>query len=42
VFLIGAFLVDIAGGGDGNPYPLLGAVAGVTYIACVATLRARS
>ena len=40
--IIGAFLVDIAGGGDGNPYGLLGAVAGVTYIACVAILRARS
>jgi hypothetical protein len=40
--IIGAFLIDVAGGGDGNPYGLLAAVAGVTYIASVAILRARS
>jgi hypothetical protein len=40
--IIGAFLVDIASGGDGNPYGLLGAVAGITYIVAVAVLRARS
>jgi hypothetical protein len=39
--VIGAFLVDVASGGDGNPYGLLGAVAGVTYIVAVAVLRAR-
>ena len=42
VVIIGAFLVDVARGGDGNPYGLLGAVAGVAYIASVAILRARS
>jgi hypothetical protein len=40
--IIGAFLVDIASGGDGNPYGLLGALAGITYIVAVAILRARS
>jgi cobalamin synthase len=40
--IIGAFLVDIASGGAGNPYGLLGAVAGITYIVAVAVLRARS
>jgi hypothetical protein len=40
--IIGAFLVDVASGGDGNPYGLLGAVAGITYIVAVAVLRARS
>jgi hypothetical protein len=40
--IIGAFLVDIARGGDGNPYGALGAVAGVSYIASVGILRARS
>src|SRR5689334_24124081 len=40
--IIGAFLVDVARGGDGNPYGLLAAVAGVAYIASVAILRARS
>jgi hypothetical protein len=42
VVIIGAFLVDVASGGDGNPYGLLGAVAGITYIVAVAVLRARS
>ncbi len=40
--IIGAFLVDVASGGDGNPYGLLGAVAGITYIVAVVVLRARS
>jgi hypothetical protein len=40
--IIGAFLVDVARGGDGNPYGLLGAVAGISYIVAVAVLRARS
>jgi hypothetical protein len=40
--IIGAFLVDVASGGDGNPYGLLGAVAGIAYIVAVAVLRARS
>jgi hypothetical protein len=42
VVIIGAWLVDIAGGGDGNPYGLLGAVAGLAYIVGVAVLRWRS
>jgi hypothetical protein len=40
--IIGAWLVDIARGGDGNPYGLLGAVAGLAYIVGVAVLRWRS
>jgi hypothetical protein len=40
--IIGAWLVDIARGGDGNPYGLLGAVAGIAYIVGVALLRWRS
>jgi len=40
--IIGAFLVDVASGGDGNPYGLLGAVAGIAYIVAVVVLRARS
>jgi hypothetical protein len=40
--VIAAFLVDVASGGDGNPYGLLGAVAGVSYVIAVAVLRARS
>ena len=40
--IIGAFLVDVARGGDGSPYGLLAAVGGVAYIASVAILRARS
>ena len=40
--IIGAWLVEIAQGHDGNPYGLLGAIGGVTYIAAVAFLRWRS
>jgi hypothetical protein len=40
--IIGAFLVDIATGGDGSPYAQLGAVGGIAYIVSVALLRARS
>jgi hypothetical protein len=40
--IIGAFLVDIAAGGDGSPYAQLGAVGGIAYIVSVALLRARS
>jgi hypothetical protein len=40
--VIGGFLVEIARGHDGNPYGLLGAVAGIAYIVAVAVLRARS
>ena len=40
--IIGAFLVEVARGHDGNPYGLLGAVGGVAYVISVAVLRARS
>jgi drug/metabolite transporter (DMT)-like permease len=40
--IIGAFLVEVARGHDGNPYGLLGAVAGVAYLIAVIILRARS
>jgi drug/metabolite transporter (DMT)-like permease len=40
--IIGAFLVEVARGEDGQPWSLLGAVGGVTYIAAVLLLRARS
>ena len=40
--IIVAFLVDVASGGDGNPYAWLGAVAGVAYVTGVALLRWRS
>jgi hypothetical protein len=40
--IIGAFLVEVARGHDGNPYGLLGAVAGVAYLLAVVILRARS
>ena len=40
--IIGAFLVEVATGGDGSPYAALGAVGGLAYIIAVAVLRARS
>ena len=40
--IIGAFLVEVASGRDGNPYGLLGAVAGLSYVLAVVILRARS
>ncbi len=39
--VIGCWLVEIARGHDGNPYGLLGAVAGLAYIVAVAILRTR-
>jgi len=39
--IIGCWLVEIAKGHDGNPYGLLGAVAGLAYIISVAILRLR-
>ena len=39
--IIGCWLVEIAKGHDGNPYGLLGAVAGLAYIVAVAILRTR-
>ena len=40
--IIGAYLVEIASGGDESPYAALGAVGGVAYIVIVAVLRHRS
>jgi hypothetical protein len=40
--IIGAFLVEVAGGEDGEPWSQLGALGGVTYIVAVALLRWRS
>jgi hypothetical protein len=40
--IIGAFLVEVARGEDGQPWSQLGAVGGITYIVSVLLLRARS
>ena len=40
--IIGAFLVEVARGEDGQPWSQLGAVGGVTYTIAVALLRWRS
>jgi hypothetical protein len=40
--IIGAWLVEVAQGGDGSPYTQLGAVGGLAYILSVAFLRWRS
>jgi hypothetical protein len=40
--IIGAFLVEVAQGEDGQPWSQLGAVGGITYIIAVALLRWRS
>jgi hypothetical protein len=40
--IIGAFLVEVAQGEDGQPWSQLGAVGGIAYIISVAVLRARS
>ena len=40
--VIGAWLYEIATGGDGSPYTALGAIAGVAYVIAVAVLRYRS
>ena len=40
--IIGAFLVEVAQGEDGQPWSQLGALGGITYIIAVAILRARS
>jgi hypothetical protein len=39
--IIVGFLVEVARGHDGNPYTWLGAVAGVSYLAAVITMRVR-
>jgi hypothetical protein len=40
--VIGAFVVELARGQDGNPYGLLGAAGGLAYVAAVLFLRNRS
>jgi hypothetical protein len=40
--IIGAFLVEVAWGEDGQPWSQLGALGGVSYIIAVALLRWRS
>jgi hypothetical protein len=39
--VIGAWLYEIARGHDGNPYGILGAIAGIAYILAIVVLRAR-
>lgn len=39
--VLGAFVVEIAQGKDGQPYSALGAVAGVAYVAALVVLRFR-
>jgi hypothetical protein len=39
--VLGAFVVEIARGRDGQPYAALGAVAGVAYLAALVVLRFR-
>jgi hypothetical protein len=41
VAIIAGFLVEVARGHDGNPFTWLGAVAGVSYLAAVITMRIR-
>jgi hypothetical protein len=41
-FVIGAFLYEIADGQDGQPYSLIGAIGGLSYVLFVALLRRRS
>ncbi len=40
--ILGGFIFEIAQGRSGAPYYWLGAIAGLTYIVCVAVLRIRS
>ncbi|MBV8195136.1 MAG: hypothetical protein JOY80_06365 [Candidatus Dormibacteraeota bacterium] len=40
--IIGAFIFELAQGRSGAPYYWLGAIAGVTYVISMATLRIRS
>ena len=39
--IIAGFLVEVARGHDGNPFTWLGAIAGITYLAAVITMRVR-
>jgi hypothetical protein len=40
--IIGMFMYEVSQGRDGNPYGLLGAVAGLAYLVAIAILRMRS
>ena len=39
--IIGAFVVELARGHDGNPYTWLGAIAGLSYLIAIVVLRLR-
>jgi hypothetical protein len=41
VAVIAGFVIEIARGQDGEPYAVLGAIAGVSYIAALVVLRLR-
>ena len=41
VVVIAGFVIEIARGQDGEPYAVLGAIAGVSYIAALVFLRVR-
>ena len=41
VAVLGGFIGELATGGDGQPYSWMGAVAGVSYLAALITLRLR-
>ena len=40
--IVGGFIFELAQGRSGAPYWWLGAIAGITYLICVAVLRIRS
>jgi hypothetical protein len=42
VAIIIAFVIELARGHDGSPFTWLGAIAGLTYLAAIVVLRARS
>jgi hypothetical protein len=42
VFVLGAWLYEVANGDDGSPYALIGAVGGLAYVIAVLVLRWRS
>jgi len=42
VFVLGAWLYQVANGEDGSPYALIGAVGGLAYVIAVLVLRWRS
>jgi hypothetical protein len=42
IVVIGAFLIEVAQGKDGEPWSLVGAIGGLTYVVAVAVLRWRS